>query len=232
MNVHTGTSGFAYKEWKGSFYPEKLRNEEMLSFYGSRFGTVEINNTFYRMPSSDVLARWRDDVPDGFRFVLKASRRITHQKRLKESGDSLRYLLETSAALGDKLGPFLFQLPPNMKADLDRLNDFLALLPRDCRAAFEFRHVSWFEDPVFEALAARNVALCVADTGGDNDPPFVSTADWGYLRLRQTEYGDAALDEWADGVRRQAWEEAFVFFKHEDEATGPALAARFEERFA
>ena len=232
MNVHTGTSGFAYKEWKGSFYPEKLRNEEMLSFYGSRFGTVEINITFYRMPSSDVLARWRDDVPDGFRFVLKASRRITHQKRLKESGDSLRYLLETSATLGDKLGPFLFQLPPNMKADLDRLNDFLALLPRDCRAAFEFRHPSWYEDPVFEALAGRNVALCVADTGGDNDPPFVSTADWGYLRLRRTEYGDADLDEWAAGVRGQGWEDAFVFFKHEDEATGPALAARFEERFA
>jgi len=232
MTVYVGTSGFAYKEWKGSFYPEKLRNDEMLAFYASRFGTVEINNTFYRMPSSDVLARWRDGVPDGFRFILKASRRITHQKRLKESGDSLRYLLETSAALGDKLGPFLFQLPPNMKADLDRLNNFLALLPRDCQAAFEFRHPSWYEEPVFEALSAHGVALCVADTGGDSDPPFISTTDWGYLRLRRVEYTDAQLDEWADGIRAQSWAETFVFFKHEDEATGPALASRFEERFA
>jgi len=232
MKVYTGTSGFAYKEWKGSFYPEKLRNEEMLNFYGGRFPTVEINNTFYRMPSSEVLARWRDDVPEDFRFVLKASRRITHQKRLKDSADSLRYLIEMSAALGDKLGPFLFQLPPNMKADLDRLTDFLGLLPRDCRAAFEFRHPSWFEDPVFEALRARGAALCVADTGGDTDPPFVSTTDWGYLRLRRVEYTDAQLDEWVDGIRAQPWREAFAFFKHEDEATGPALAARFEERFA
>jgi uncharacterized protein YecE (DUF72 family) len=232
LDLYTGTSGFAYKEWKGSFYPEKFRNDEMLQFYASRFRAVEINNTFYRMPSSEVLARWRDAVPAEFRFVLKASRRITHQKRLKNSADSLRYLLETSATLGDKLGPLLFQLPPNMKADLDRLTDFLALIPRDCRAAFEFRHSSWFEDPVFEALRSRGAALCVADTGGEDDPPFVATADWGYLRLRGEAYDDSELDEWARAIREPEWRDAFVFFKHEDQATGPALAARFEERFA
>ncbi len=231
IELRVGTSGFAYREWKGSFYPEKIRNDDMLAFYATRFRAVEVNNTFYRMPTKEMLARWRDQVPGSFTFALKASRRITHQKRLKECADSLHYLIETSAVLGDALGPFLFQLPPNMRADVARLTDFLAILPRDCRAAFEFRHPSWHEPSVFEALGTRNAALCIADTGGETDAPVVATADWGYLRLRRQAYVESDLDGWAATIGDQQWRDAFVFFKHEDEATGPALAARFGARF-
>jgi uncharacterized protein YecE (DUF72 family) len=225
VQLYAGTSGFAYKEWRGSFYPADLRDDAMLGHYASRLPTVEINNTFYRMPRESVVLGWADQVPDGFRFVLKASRKITHFGRLKNVESELRYFLQTSQALGRKRGPSLFQLPPNMKLDLERLTTFLALLPEGWRAAFEFRHASWFTDPVFDALRARNAALCVADQGeGGEATPFVATADWGYLRLRRDGYAPAELDAWARRIAEPRWTEAFVFFKHEDGAVGPRLA--------
>jgi len=221
-----GTSGFSYPAWRGTFYPEKLPAKGMLRYYAERFPTVEVNNTFYRMPNLATLEGWAAEVPDDFSFVLKASKRITHDKRLNDVGDSVEYLLRTAATLGSKLGPFLVQLPPSMKKDLPRLRDFLPLLGR-ARAAFEFRHPSWFEDDVYAALRECNAAWCVADTGEEGDPPFVSTADWGYLRLRRVEYGEEDVRTWARRVREQPWGDAYVFFKHEDAGTGPRLAAQF-----
>lgn len=232
MRIRVGTSGWSYKEWKGHFYPEKLAAKDMLKFYGQQFDTVEVNNTFYRMPKAETIQAWSADVPDGFAFVIKASKRITHDKRLNDVADSVDYLLKNASVLGPKLGPFLVQLPPNMKKDVARLRDFLALLPAGTRAALEFRHVSWFDDEVYAALRERGAAWCVADTGEEGDPPFVATADWGYLRLRRVQYEESDLASWADRVRAQSWGEAFVFFKHEDEATGPKLARRFIERTA
>jgi uncharacterized protein YecE (DUF72 family) len=226
MRVLAGTSGFSYKEWKGSFYPEDLPAEQMLSFYAARLPAVEINNTFYRMPKPALLASWAEQVSPQFRFVLKASQRITHHKRLKEAGSEVAYFFQTAATLGERLGPALFQLPPNLKKDLPRLEAFLAVLPEGARAAFEFRHASWFEDDVFEALRARGAALCIAEDE-DLATPLVATSRWGYLRLRRQDYDDAAVAAWAEKVRAQAWDEAYVFFKHEDAGSGPRLAAEF-----
>jgi uncharacterized protein YecE (DUF72 family) len=226
MKIRAGTSGWSYKEWKGNFYPEKLAAKDMLRYYAGQFPTVEVNNTFYRMPNLTTLEGWAAEVPDDFSFVLKASKRITHDKRLNDVGDSVEYLLRTAATLGAKLGPFLVQLPPNMKKDVPRLRDFLPLLGR-ARAAFEFRHASWYDEEVYTALRERNQAWCVADTGEEGDPPFVSTADWGYLRLRRVEYGENDVREWARKVQEQSWGEAYVFFKHEDAGTGPRLASQF-----
>ena len=234
-HLFTGTSGFAYKEWKGSFYPEDLPDSKMLAFYAGQFGAVEINNTFYRMPSEKVLQDWAAQVPPHFRFILKASRQITHLRRLKDVGDPLNYLLNNSAVLGAQRGPFLVQLPPNLKIDLERLRTFLALLPAGVRAAFEFRHESWFDDATFAALRDHNAALCIAhveEEEGAVQTPFVATADWGYLRLRQVQYAEGELETWAERVREPAWGDVFVFFKHEDEGTGPKLAKRFEQVFA
>lgn len=225
MRIRAGTSGWSYKEWKGHFYPEKLAAKDMLRYYGERFPTVEVNNTFYRMPNTATLESWAAEVPEDFEFVLKTSKRITHDRRLNDVGDFVGYLLRTAAALGPKLGPFLVQLPPNMKKDVPRLRDFLALFP--ARAAFEFRHPSWFDDEVYAALREHGAAWCVADTGEEGDPPFVSTADWGYFRLRRAEYGEGDLKSWADRICGQKWGEAYVFFKHEEAGTGPKLAARF-----
>jgi uncharacterized protein YecE (DUF72 family) len=229
MNILVGTSGYSYKEWKGSFYPKDLPAAQMLRYYGERFGTVEINNTFYQMPKEEVLKRWATEVPDGFAFVLKAPRRITHDKRLAEADDSVAYLLKTSLVLGRKLGPLLFQLPPFLKKDLPRLRDFLTLIPQDRRAAFEFRHASWFDDEVYAALRAHNAALCIAEAEGDLEVPFVSTADWGYVRLRLPDYSDKELKAWGKKVKDQKWDDAYVFFKHEEEGKGPQFAARFVE---
>jgi uncharacterized protein YecE (DUF72 family) len=226
----TGTSGFAYKEWKGTFYPDDLADAGMLPFYAQHFGSVEINNTFYRMPSVSVLEDWSGKVPDNFQFVLKASRQITHIKRLKER-EPLDYFVQNSAALGNKRGPFLIQLPPNMKKDVERLRTFLGWLPDDVRAAFEFRHESWHDEDVFAALRERNAALCIAhveEEEGAVQTPFVATADWGYLRLRKVAYVPGELHEWAARIRQPSWGDVFVFFKHEDEGTGPKLAKQFE----
>jgi uncharacterized protein YecE (DUF72 family) len=229
MRVLAGTSGFSYKEWKGSFYPEDLPADRMLAYYSERLPAVEINNTFYRMPKPALLESWAAEVPPEFRFVLKASQRITHFKRLKDAGSEVEYFFGVAATLGERLGPVLVQLPPNLKKDLSRLEAFLATLPAGARPAFEFRHASWFEEDVFEALRGKGAALCVAEDE-ELATPLVATAPWGYLRLRRQDYDGAAVAAWADRVRAQCWSEAYVFFKHEDAGSGPRLAAEFLER--
>jgi uncharacterized protein YecE (DUF72 family) len=229
MHFHVGTSGYSYKEWKGSFYPGKLPAKEMLGYYAGRFRTVEINSTFYRMPTAAVLESWAGQVPADFRFVLKAPQDLTHRKRLKDAGELLSSLVGVAGVLRERLGPLLFQLPPTFGRDVPRLRAFLAAVPLRTRAAFEFRHASWFDDEVFGVLRDHNAALCVADADDDLEVPFAATADWGYLRLRRVEYSDAALASWADRMRGQNWTDAFAFFKHEDAGTGPKLATRLLE---
>jgi uncharacterized protein YecE (DUF72 family) len=228
MRILPGTSGFSYKEWKGSFYPEDLPDSEMLRFYSSRLPAVEINNTFYRMPRAALLETWAEQVPDGFSFALKASQQITHRKRLKEAGEAVSYFLQVATTLGDRLGPVLFQLPPNLKKDLPRLSEFLAGLPPSFRAAFEFRHDSWFDEEVFTSLADRGAALCWAEDE-ELATPRRPTAGWGYLRLRRPDYGEPEIAAWAERIRSQPWSDAYVFFKHEDEGAGPRLAGRLCE---
>jgi uncharacterized protein YecE (DUF72 family) len=235
VRLFAGSSGFAYKPWKGPFYPADLPDAEMLAYYAARLPAVEINNTFYRLPKADVLAGWAEQTPAGFRFVLKASRRITHIQRLKEVGELVDYLFKTAATLGDRLGPLLFQLPPHMKKDLDRLGGFLDLVPKDRQVALEFRNASWFEDDMFDLLRAHDAALCFAETGSEYEKgeslsvPLVATAGWGYLRLRREDYTDADLQSWAKRINAQPWSEAYVFFKHEDEGAAPRLAQRLLE---
>jgi uncharacterized protein YecE (DUF72 family) len=230
MNLYVGTSGYSYKEWKGNFYPDRIPPAEMLRFYATQLPAVEINNTFYRLPKAEVLANWGGQVPASFRFALKASRRITHIKRLKDAGDETTHLLRTAATLDERLGALLFQLPPSLRKDVPQLERFLDLLPDGTRAAFEFRHPSWFDDDVVGVLRARRCALCVADVEDAAEPRIVDTAGWGYLRLRRPDYTADDLDAWAQRLRAQPWREAFVFFKHEDEGVGPKLAAQFLER--
>jgi uncharacterized protein YecE (DUF72 family) len=227
MRVRAGTSGFSYKEWQGSFYPASVTPSEYLAHYSTRLPTVEINSTFYRMPRSEVVASWFDQTPDDFRFVLKGSRRITHQQRLQNSADSVTYLFKVAAILQHKLGPLLFQLPPNLRKDVPRLDSFLALLPEGCRAALEFRHPSWHDDSVFEVLRRHQAALCCGDET-DRWQRIEPTTNWGYLRLRSQSYAPAVLDDWIARIRAQPWTEAFVFFKHEEQ--GPALAENLLER--
>ena len=229
VNLYVGTSGFSYKEWKGSFYPEDLADKNMLRFYGERLRTVEINNTFYRLPKAEVLEAWADEVPVNFKFVLKASQRITHMRRLKDSEDLVAYLFKAAGALKERLGPMLFQLPPFFHKDAPRLTDFLRLLPEDRRVAFEFRHQSWFDSEIFELLRAHKAVLCIAEAENDLEIPFESTADWGYLRLRRPDYSDAELKAWVKRVLQQKWKDAFIFFKHEEAGKGPAMAKRFLE---
>ena len=232
MHVLTGTSGYSYKEWKGRFYPEKMKEAEMLAFYAGRFPTVEINNTFYRMPAPDLLRKWAEQTPDAFTFVLKAPQRITHHRRLVDVSGDVSYFFQTAGALGGKLGPILFQLPPYMKKDLERLKAFLDLLPAAPRAAFEFRHASWFDEEVRGALRDKGAALCLADTDEEPLTEVTVTADWGYLRLRRATYTEADVTGWAERVRAQPWQRAFVFFKHEDKARGPEFAATFARSVA
>lgn len=229
MNIHVGTSGYSYKEWKGSFYPEKIPAKEMLRYYAERLSTVEINATFYRMPQPSMLENWKEQVPTSFRFSLKAPQRITHIKRLKEIEDETKYFLETASVLGDELGVVLFQLPPNFKKDLPRLEAFLKQLPPATRAAFEFRHPTWFDDDVLELLRSQNRPLVVSDTDDMPTTHIDKTADWGYLRLRRVLYSEENLREWLARIREQNWQETFLFFKHEDAGTGPRLAAQFIE---
>ena len=230
IKIYAGASGFAYKPWKGPFYPADLPDAEMLPYYAARLPTVETNNTFYRMPKAAMLQGWAAKTPAAFRFVLKASRRITHQQRLKDCAESVAYLFAAAATLGDKLGPVLFQLPPFIKKDVALLTDFLAVLPPDRQVTMEFRNQSWFDDDVYAALRSHGAALCLADTDDEaKTAPVVATAGWGYLRLRRDDYDDDALHHWADTIRAQAWTEAYVFFKHEDAGMGPKLAGRLLE---
>jgi len=220
-----GTSGYQYPEWRGSFYPEKFPTAKMLSYYAERFSTVEINYTFYRMPNAKTIAGWNAETPRGFSFALKASRRITHDARLRDVDEPLRYFLDTARTLGPKLGPVLFQLPPFFKKDLDRLGDALFLLPSGIRCVFEFRHESWFAEDVYALLRTRNAALCIADTE-KGTTPLVTTADFGYFRLRDEGYAAQDLKKWVETVKQlgPGWQDTFIYFKHEESGIGPALA--------
>jgi uncharacterized protein YecE (DUF72 family) len=229
MRIRVGTSGYSYKEWKGTFYPDDLPATKMLPYYGERFDSVEINNSFYRMPDAKTVAKWGEQVPESFTFVLKAPQRITHHKKLVGAEDDLAYLFEVASTLGGKLGPILFQLPPFARKDAGKLRDFVHRLPHDRRVAFEFRHASWCDEEIYDILRQRDIALCLSDTDEVADPEelVVPTASWGYMRLRRTEYASGQLAAWATRVERQPWSDAYVFFKHEDEGKGPRFAVEF-----
>ena len=227
MQVLAGTSGYSFKEWCGTFYPEKLPASAMLRYYAERLATVEINNTFYRMPSETTLVHWAAEVPPHFAFALKAPRRITHDKRLVEAGPLVSELARRAAALKDKLGVILFQLPPFLKKDLPRLTDFLAIATGP-RIAVEFRHESWRCDDVYDALRSQGAMLCVTDTDR-GETPFVATSDHAYLRLRRTHYDDGDLQAWLDRIAVQPLERIYVYFMHEDEAMGTRFALRLME---
>ncbi|MCB9652743.1 MAG: DUF72 domain-containing protein [Deltaproteobacteria bacterium] len=246
MRFLVGTSGFAYKAWKGHFYPEGLKDKDFLSYYAQRLKTVEINNTFYRMPKREMLEHWCQSVPEDFVFVLKAPRQITHIKRLKDVAQPVTYFAEQCQAAGARLGPVLVQTPNSLRCDLERLKSFLGLVPAGLRLAFEFRHESWFSDDVLSCLRAHNAALVAMDSdeAADDrvdDPDAApknlpawpalarqlrSTADFGYLRLRGCAYSDDDLSAWLKDVRAQSWREVFIYFKHEDEGAGPLFASR------
>ncbi len=227
--IWVGTSGYNYPEWKGSFYPAKLSAAKMLPFYSTAFSTVEINYSFYRIPSEKTLTGWNGATPDAFRFSLKAPRRITHDARLRDCAELVDLFCGLARVLGPKLGILLFQLPPSFKKDLAVLDAFLGILPLETRAAFEFRHASWHDPDVFSRLADRNLALCIADSERLTTP-VVATADYGYLRLREEGYSEADIARWGRTIRDQrAWTESFVYFKHEREGKGPDFAHRLRE---
>jgi uncharacterized protein YecE (DUF72 family) len=229
VKLWVGTSGYSYKAWQGNFYPERLSAKEMLSFYAARLPAVEINNTFYRLPKENVLKSWAERVPAEFRFVLKAPQRITHQKRLKDASSEVEYLFRVAGALGSHTGAVLFQLPPYLRKNLPTLQSFLSILPPDRAVAFEFRHLSWFDDEIFDCLREHDRALCMAEMDETVSSSLVATAKWGYIRLRRSEYSHADLMTWKERILAQPWEHAYVFFKHEDEGIGPKLAGEFLE---
>ena len=231
LRLHLGTSGFAYKEWRGSFYPEDLPADGMLRFYATRLSSVEINNTFYRMPSPALLERWGGEVPEGFDFVLKAPRRITHVKRLRDVAADVRHLEQVASTLGGKLGPLFYQLPPTFRKDLTLLQDLLMASAERRRTAFEFRHPSWEGEDTWALLSEHGAALCLAESDEAAAPAIPAGGSWGYLRLRRQEYGEGDLAGWVARVRAQPWSDVWVFFKHEDAGRGPALAARFLEHW-
>jgi uncharacterized protein YecE (DUF72 family) len=224
--LFAGASGYSFKEWKGVFYPDDIKAEDMLPFYSARLPTVEINNTFYRMPKTSVIENWAAATPEDFRFSIKASQRITHMSRLRAetAAEPVGYLYKNLAALRAKRGPVLFQLPPNMKKDLARLTGFLSLLPADHNATFEFRNDTWFDDEVYATLKNAGAALCLSEREDSAPPPLVETAPWGYVRLRLETYTDADLKEWARTLRASGWREIYVYFMHE--ATAPGYAQK------
>ena len=227
MTLYVGTSGYSYKEWKGSFYPEKIPAKDMLSYYAARFQAVELNNTFYRLPQRSTVEGWKAQVPENFRFTMKAPQWITHFRRLKGVATATQSLFETVSAFEDRFGAVLFRLPEDMEKDLDRLEMFLKDLPAGIPAAFEFRHPTWFDDDVLALLRSQNRVLCISDRDEMPTDHIDKTADWGYLRLRRVNYTKSDLSKWIKRVRAQDWKDTFVFFKHDDEGTGPKLAAQF-----
>ena len=223
MKLLAGASGYSFKEWKGTFYPADMKPDGMLAYYSARLPTVEINNTFYRMPKTEMLENWAQTAPAGFKFSIKASRRITHFGHLKpETADSVSFLYRALDALGEKRGPVLFQLPPVMKKNLERLTEFLKLLPQGHSAAFEFRNETWFSDDVYAALKGAGAALCLSEREDNAPPPLVETAPWGYVRLRLETYSDSDLEAWARKLEATGWTETYVYFMHEP--TAPAYA--------
>ena len=232
MKIHIGTSGYGYKEWKGIFYTEKISPREMLRFYVERLNAVEINYTFHHMPTERIIAPWAEQVPDDFTFAFKAPQVITHVKRLKDVGEEAGYFFKTMSILEKKMGPALFQFPGSFRANHQALEEFLALIPAHIHCAFEFRSKSWFKNDILELLRAKGCSLCTADTDEKPADAIISTAPWGYLRLRRSEYTEADLSQWLDRILAQKWEQAFVFFKHEEDGKasgGPELAKLFRE---
>ena len=223
--VWVGTSGYNYPEWKGSFYPADLAAAKMLPYYAERFPTVEINYTFYRMPTEKLVAGWAAQTPAAFKLTLKAPRRITHELRLKDAGDSVERFCSVAATLGEKLGTLLFQLPPFLRKDVAVFDAFLAQLPAGVRAAFEFRHVSWLDEDIFQRLAARNLSVCIADSEKLSTPVRV-TADYAYFRLRDEGYQPDDIKRWADTIAPivSTCRDVFVYFKHEESGKGPEFA--------
>ncbi|HUI45614.1 MAG TPA: DUF72 domain-containing protein [Nitrospirota bacterium] len=229
IKIYIGTSGFAHKEWKGKFYPEKISSKEMLRFYAQRLNTVEVNNTFYHMPKESVLTSWAEQVPSDFVFALKAPQIITHIRQLKNVFEQTEYLFKSLSVLDRKLGAVLFQLPKSFHANAPALEDFLALIPSTAACAFEFRSPSWLDAGMPDLLRQKGCSLCIADTDENPAQEIISTTLWGYLRLRRSDYTDADLSQWAERILSQKWEKAYVYFKHEDEAKGAATAIRFQE---
>jgi uncharacterized protein YecE (DUF72 family) len=224
--ILAGASGYSFKEWKGPFYPADMKPEQMLKFYGERLPTVEINNSFYQMPKASVLENWAGATPAQFRFAIKAPQRITHKARIKaeEAADAVAFLYQNLKALGPKQGPVLYQLPPFLKKDLPRLEEFLKVLPEGHQAAFEFRNESWFDDAVYAALKAAGAALCLSEREDNAPPPLVETAPWGYVRLRLEQYSEAELEQWVGRIAATAWHQTHVYFMHEPTAPGYAAS--------
>ncbi len=229
MKIYVGTSGYGYKEWKGIFYPGKISPKEMLHFYSERLNAVEVNNTFYHMPTEGVLTSWAEQVPDRFVFAIKAPQVITHLKRLRNVVEETEYLFRSLSVLGKKLGPVLFQFPGSFHADYPALEAFLALIPANMSCACEFRSPSWLTVKILDLLRQKGCCLCIADVDENPATEIISTAPWGYLRLRRSDYTDADLSQWMEKILSQKWKRAFVFFKHEEEAKGPEMAMRFNE---
>ncbi|MEP6937065.1 MAG: DUF72 domain-containing protein [Chthoniobacterales bacterium] len=229
MNIWIGTSGFQYPEWKGTFYPDDMPAAKMLPFYAEHFSTTEINYSFRRIPSAKTISSWSTITPQNFKFSLKAPQKITHFAKLRNTGDTLAYFHKVVSALEAKLGPILFQLPPSLQKDVPLLSTFLETIPLGMRAAFEFRHPSWFSDEVFSELQSHNVALCIAESA-NLSTPSVATADFGYLRLRREDYVDADIHKWAAYVRLQParWQDVFIYYKHEESGVGPKFAAQMK----
>ena len=226
---HVGTSGFSYDEWIGSFYPVDLPKKRMLEHYSTQFDAVEINNTFYRLPSAKLLEDWKARVPEAFQFCLKMAQKVTHFGRLKVDGpvgDAVRYFFETKQVLGKGAGPTLVQLPPNMKRDAERLHAFFAIVPENERVVMEFGNASWLDEEIFGLLRERKASLCIVDDD-KHSQELVKTAPFGYFRLRRVEYTERALLDWKKRLEDGGYERVYVFFKHEDEGTGPKLAKRF-----
>jgi uncharacterized protein YecE (DUF72 family) len=233
VNVRVGTSGYSYKEWKGPFYPKEVPAKKFLSYYAERLATVEINNTFYRMPTDKLVGSWAAEVPETFLFALKAPQRITHIARLKNAEAATEAFVKVARTLGPRLGPLLFQLPPFLRKDAPLLRAFLETFPggpERPRCAFEFRHASWFDDEVWQVLRDHGASLCVAE-GETLESPLVATADWGYVRLRRDAYPDDVLAGWASKIATLPWREAFVYLKH-DEGDAPTVAKRLVARLA
>lgn len=229
MKIYVGTSGYAYNEWKGKFYPERISPKEMLRFYSERLRAVEINNTFYHMPTEGVLSSWAEQVPDSFLFAIKAPQVITHLKRLRNVSSETEYLFRTLSVLGRKLGPILFQFPGSFHADRSALQAFLDMIPGNMSCSFEFRSRSWLDVEILGLLRGKRFSLCIADSDDNPTDEIVSTAPWGYLRLRRSDYTDADLSQWAGKILVQKWGKVFVFFKHEEEAKGAEIAMRFQK---
>jgi uncharacterized protein YecE (DUF72 family) len=231
MKIYIGTSGYSYKEWKGNFYPDKISPKEMLHFYSQHLGSVEINNTFYRMPKASVLASWREQVPDGFLFAIKAPQIITHVKRLKDTGEETEYFFKTLSVLGNKLGPVLFQFPKTFRPEPQRLENFFSLIPQEASCAFEFRSPSVLDPEIHGLLRERGFSLCIADTEENPADEIMKTAPFGYLRLRRPGYTETDFTMWMDRILSQKWDRVFVFFKHEEEGNGAEMAVYLNKLF-